>query len=390
MLNRRILRIKAMQAIYAYVQAEGSDYQLALDLISDRFAPDLMAIEAQDRRKLEGQKQIASLLFKEWYKTRKFDTEEKDREILDATQAAVNFYQNSLRKDLKFFGNQMLSAAEEIYDRYLLTLMVAQELVHQIEGEEQKAATRFTERKDVNLRKLLDNKALQKLLGNKFLEQRVIRRNLSWAGEMEVIQKIYRNNLKKDEEVLAYLQIEEPTYEQDHELLKHIFKNVIFKDENLQGLFEEKDLNWVENKSVAKNLVNKSIKMLEENTDEHLALLDLSASWEDDKAFFEDLYNETLKDDEKYEAMISESVQNWDVERVALMDKIILKMALCEMHIFLSIPVKVTINEYIDISKVYSTPKSKQFINGVLDKLSQDLIASGAIRKSGRGLLDNK
>ncbi|WP_246849916.1 transcription antitermination factor NusB [Rufibacter roseolus] len=379
-----------MQAIYAYVQAEGSDYQLALDLIADRFAPDLMAIEVQDRRKLEGQKQIASLLFKEWYETKKFDTEEKDREILDAAQAAVNFYQNTLRKDLKYFGNQMLTAAEEIYDRYLLTLLVGQELVNLIEGEEQKAATRFTERKDVNLRKLLDNKALQKLLANKFLEQRVIRRNLSWAGEMEVIQKIYRNNLKSDEEVLAYLQIQEPTYEQDHDLLKHIFKNVIFKDENLQTLFEEKDLNWVENKSVVKNLVNKSIKMLEEDTDENLPLLDLSASWEDDKAFFEDLYNETLKNDEKYEAMISESVQNWDVERVAQLDKIILKMALCEMHIFLSIPVKVTINEYIDISKVYSTPKSKQFINGVLDKLSQDLLSSGAIRKSGRGLLDNK
>ncbi|WP_246853768.1 transcription antitermination factor NusB [Rufibacter aurantiacus] len=379
-----------MQAIYAYVQAEGSDYQLALDLIADRFAPDLMAIEVQDRKKLEGQKQIASLLFKEWYETKKFDTEEKDREILDAAQAAVNFYQNTLRKDLKYFGNQMLTAAEEIYDRYLLTLLVGQELVNLIEGEEQKAATRFTERKDVNLRKLLDNKALQKLLANKFLEQRVIRRNLSWAGEMEVIQKIYRNNLKTDEEVLAYLQIQEPTYEQDHDLLKHIFKNVIFKDENLQTLFEEKDLNWVENKSVVKNLVNKSIKMLEEKTDENLPLLDLSASWEDDKAFFEDLYNETLKNDEKYEAMISESVQNWDVERVAQLDKIILKMALCEMHIFLSIPVKVTINEYIDISKVYSTPKSKQFINGVLDKLSQDLLSSGAIRKSGRGLLDNK
>src|SRR5690606_20232284 len=136
--------------------------------------------------------------------------------------------------------------------------------------------------------------------------------------------------------------------------------------------------------------VNKTIKMVEENTDDNLALLDLSASWEDDKAFFEELYAETLKDDEKYEAMISESVQNWDVERVALMDKIILKMALCEMHIFRSIPVKVTINEYIEISKVYSTPKSKQFVNGVLDKLSQDLISSGAIRKSGRGLLDNK
>ncbi|RNI30318.1 transcription antitermination factor NusB [Rufibacter immobilis] len=390
MLNRRILRIKAMQAIYAYVQAEGSDYLLALDLIADRFAPDLMAIEPQDRKKLEGQKQIATLLFKEWYETRKFDTEEKDREILDAAQAAVNFYQNALRKDLKFFGNQMLTAAEEIYDRYLLTLLVLQELVHLIEGDEKKAATRFTERTDADLSKLLQNKALQKLLGNKFLEQRVIRRNLSWAGDLEVVQKIYRNSLKKDEEVLAYLAVAEPTYEQDLELLKHIFKNLIFKDENLQALFEEKDLNWVENKSVVKSLVNKSIKMLEEDTDENLALLDLSPSWEDDKAFFEELYFETLKDDEKYEAMISESVKNWDVERVALMDKIILKMALCEMHIFRSIPVKVTINEYIDISKVYSTPKSKQFVNGVLDKLSQDLLSSGAIRKSGRGLLDNK
>jgi transcription antitermination protein NusB len=390
MLNRRILRIKAMQAIYAYVQAEGSNYLLALDLIADRFAPDLMAIEAQDRKKLEGQKQIASLMFKEWYETRKFDTEEKDREILDASQAAVNFYQNSLRKDLKYFGTQMVNAVEEIYDRYLLTLALLQEIVYLIEGEEKKAATRFTQRQDADLHPLINNKAVQKLLQNKFLEQRIIRRNLSWAGEQELIQKIYRSNFKTDPEILAWLEIAEPTYEQDHELLKHIFKNLIFKDENLQALFEEKDLNWVENKSVVKNLVNKSIKMLEENTDEHLALLDLSPSWEDDKAFFEELYHETLKDDEKYEKMIAESVQNWDVERVALLDKIILKMALCEMHIFRSIPVKVTINEYIDISKVYSTPKSKQFINGVLDKLSQDLISSGAIRKSGRGLLDNK
>ncbi|AKQ46965.1 NusB antitermination factor [Rufibacter radiotolerans] len=390
MLNRRILRIKAMQAIYAYVQAEGSDYLLALDLIADRFAPDLMAIEAQDRKKLEGQKQIASLMFKEWYKTRQFDTEEKDREILDAAQAAVNFYQNSLRKDLKYFGTQMVNAVEEIYDRYLLTLALMQEIVYLIEGEEKKAATRFTQRQDADLHPLINNKAVQKLLQNKFLEQRIIRRNLSWAGEQELIQKIYRNNLKNDPEILAWLETPEPTYEQDHDLLKHIFKNLIFKDENLQALFEEKDLNWVENKSVVKNLVNKSIKMLEENTDENLPLLDLSPSWEDDKAFFEELYHETLKDDEKYEKMIADSVQNWDVERVALLDKIILKMALCEMHIFRSIPVKVTINEYIDISKVYSTPKSKQFINGVLDKLSQDLISSGAIRKSGRGLLDNK
>ena len=172
--------------------------------------------------------------------------------------------------------------------------------------------------------------------------------------------------------------------------MKHIFKNIIFKEKNLQSLFEEQDLNWVENKAIVKSLVNKTIKIFSEEEEESLGLLDLSANWEDDKAFFEELYFQTVQDDEKYEAMIAASVKNWDVERVALLDKIILKMALCEMHIFRSIPVKVTINEYIEISKLYSTPKSKQFVNGVLDKMAQELTTKGEIRKSGRGLIDNK
>jgi N utilization substance protein B len=130
--------------------------------------------------------------------------------------------------------------------------------------------------------------------------------------------------------------------------------------------------------------------MLDEAADENLVLMSLSANWQDDKEFAESLYKQTLADDAKYEQLIAESVQNWDVERVALTDKILLKMALCEMHLFRAIPVKVTINEYIEISKIYSTPKSKQFVNGILDKLAQDLTASGAIRKSGRGLLDNQ
>ena len=118
--------------------------------------------------------------------------------------------------------------------------------------------------------------------------------------------------------------------------------------------------------------------------------MNLSANWQDDRDFAETLYKQTLADDAKSEKLIAESTQNWDVERVALLDKIILKMALCEMQLFRGIPVKVTINEYIEISKIYSTPKSKQFVNGVLDKLAQDLAASGDIRKSGRGLLDNQ
>ncbi|MDX5346380.1 MAG: transcription antitermination factor NusB [Hymenobacteraceae bacterium] len=379
-----------MQAIYAYMQAEGSDYLMALDLIEDAFAPDLNSMEVQDRKLLEGKKRIASALFKEWYETRSFDSEEKDPEILEAVNDAVTFYQNQIRKDFKLFGNQMLGAVEKIYDHYLSILMIVQEVVQLIEQEEQKKKTRFTPKNEPDYRRFLQNQVVQKLLNNKSFRQHQIRRNISWEARQEVVRQFYRETLKQDETFLEYLKQPETTFEEDQKVVKHIFKNIIFKEKNLQSLFEEQDLNWEENKVIVKSLVMKTVKMLDEQSTEDLALLDLSTNWEEDKAFFEELYDQTLKNEEKYEKLISQYIQNWDVERIAIIDKIILKMALCEMQLFRSIPVKVTINEYIEISKLYSTPKSKQFINGVLDKISQDLINKGEIRKSGRGLIDNR
>ncbi len=391
MLNRRTLRIKVMQAIYAYRQAEGSDYLLALDQIGEEFAPDLNSMEVQDRKLLEGKKQIATLLFKEWHETGRFDAEEADQEIVGAVNRAIVFYQNLIRKDNKFYGNQMISAVERIYDHYLATLQILEVLVSLVEEEEEKKEKRFTAATGPDVQRFTKNTLVQRLLNSKSYQQHIIRRNISWGSDISAIRAAYKNILKQDEAFLAYLALPQPTPEDDFEVVKHIFKNIIFKEKNLQSLFEEQDLNWVENKAIVKSLVNKTIKVFAEApADEEPALLDLSANWEEDKAFFEELYDQTLQDDEKYEALIAGSVKNWDVERVAALDKIILKMALCEMHIFRSIPVKVTINEYIEISKLYSTPKSKQFINGVLDKMAQELTTKGDIRKSGRGLIDNK
>ena len=390
MLNRRTLRIKAMQAIYAYQQAEGSDYLLALDQISEEFAPDLNSMEVQDKKLLEGKKQIAQLLFKEWYETRQFETEESDKEITDAVNRAIVYYNNLTKKDYKYYGNQMLSAVERIYDHYIGTLQILEIINSLIEEEEEKKANRFTAATGPDTKRFLENRVVQRLLNNESYKQAVIRRNISWGSDISEIRAVYKNILKQDEAFLAYLNLSAPTLEEDAEIVKHIFKNIIFKEKNLQSLFEEQDLNWVENKAIVKSLVNKTVKIFSEENEEAFGLLDLSANWEDDKAFFEELYFQTVQDDEKYEEMIAASVKNWDVERVALLDKIILKMALCEMHIFRSIPVKVTINEYIEISKLYSTPKSKQFVNGVLDKLAQELTTKGDIRKSGRGLIDNK
>jgi len=393
MLNRRTLRIKAMQAIYAYQQAEGSDYLMALDIIEDTFAPDLNSMEPQNRNKLQGQKEIAVILFKEWYQTRQRDIEETDIAIKAAVNQAIVFYQNQVKKDYKFFGNQMLQAVEKIYDHYLNTLQILEVFVQLIREEHERNTNRvrWTESTEISATPFLENQVLQKLLANKSYQNYLVRRNIKWEGDdLDVIRGLYKNVLRKDEEFLNYISTREHTYEQDHQLIKYIFKQIIFKEPNVQALFEERDLNWEENKVIVKNLANKTVKSLDEAADENLMLLDLSANWEDDKAFFEELYHKTLEDDARYEQMITDYVQNWDVERVAVIDKIILKMAICEMHIFRSIPVKVTINEYIEISKLYSTPKSKQFINGVLDKLSQELTDKGEIRKSGRGLIDNK
>ncbi|GEO03396.1 hypothetical protein AAE02nite_10600 [Adhaeribacter aerolatus] len=380
-----------MQAIYAYQQAEGSDYLMALDRIEERFAPDLNSMEPQDRNKLQGQKEIAAISFKEWYGTRRLDHDETDPEIKTAVNQAIVFYQNQLKKDFKYFGTQMLQAVEKIYDHYLNTLQIMDVFVRLIGEEQQRTAKRYTETTEKSAEPFLRNKVLQKLLANKSYQDYIVRRNIKWAdADLDVIRQLYKTVLRKDEAFLTYISGGAHTYEEDHQLVKHIFKNIIFKDKNLQSLFEERDMNWEENRVIVKNLVNKTIKLLDEESDENLMLLDLSSNWEDDRAFFEELYHKTLEDDTRYEELIMSHIQNWDVERIALIDKIILKMALCEMHIFRSIPVKVTINEYIEISKLYSTPKSKQFINGVLDKLAQELTENGTIRKSGRGLIDNK
>ena len=136
--------------------------------------------------------------------------------------------------------------------------------------------------------------------------------------------------------------------------------------------------------------MRKTVKVIPEEPDTDFSLIDLSPNWEEDRQFFEDLFDHTLEEDTFTDEVITEHAKNWEFDRIAATDKIIMKMAITEMLHFPSVPVKVTINEYIEISKQYSTPKSKQFVNGMLDVIAEHLKKSGSIRKSGRGLIDNK
>jgi N utilization substance protein B len=134
---------------------------------------------------------------------------------------------------------------------------------------------------------------------------------------------------------------------------------------------------------------DKTLKSLEEGSS-IIEIQKLSLDWEEDKEFIEKLFVAASQLEKEYHDLIANNTKNWEVERLPLTDRVILQMAIAELISFPNIPVKVTINEYIELAKQYSTPKSRQFINGILDVISKDLKQSGKIKKSGRGLMDNK
>ena len=398
MLNRRLLRIKVMQSLYAYHQAVGADLLLAQDRIAAAFEPDLTAKEAPDRRQLEGQRKLGEAQLRDWYRTGTTPEKTDDRAVDDALADAINFFEAQVKKDGVFFGGQLLAGAESIHDQYLHLLNLPAALLDVLEEEQSKEERRRLgpSEKALNTDRLHRNAAVAKLLANEQLQGLSIRRKLAWdsAEDLEALRAAW-SEMRADETLLAYLTAlptgaPEADYDADLEILRHLYKEFVFRGEALPRHLEADDLNWEENRPIVRNLVLKTLKMLPHAADEKQELMNLSAKWADDRECAETLYKQTLVEDDKMEKLIAGSAQNWDVDRVALLDKIILKMALTEMQLFRGIPVKVTINEYIEISKLYSTPKSKQFVNGILDKLAQDLAASGDIRKSGRGLLDNQ
>ena len=398
MLNRRLLRIKVMQSLYSYHQAVGADLLLAQDRIAAAFEPDLTAKEAPDRRMLEGQRKMGEAQLRDWYRTGNTPEKTDDKAVDKAVTDAINSFQNQVKKDGEFYGGQLLVGAESIHDQYLHLLNLPAALLGVLEEEQgREERRRLGPREDaLDATRMHQNKTIAKLMANEQLQTQTIRRKLAWEGteELEALRAAWEE-MKTDETLRAYLtgkNIDQPEmdYDTDLEILRHLYKDFVFKGEALPRQLESDDLNWEENRPIVRNLVLKTLKMLPFAAEPTQELMNLSANWADDREFAETLYQQTLIEDDKMEKLIAGSVQNWDVDRVALLDKIILKMALTEMQLFRGIPVKVTINEYIEISKLYSTPKSKQFINGILDKLAQDLAASGDIRKSGRGLLDNQ
>lgn len=395
MLNRRILRVKAFQSLYAYHQCKTSNFNLARDFIKDSFQPDLNSMEVQDKVQLKKDAETCLDLFARNLESNTLvSNADVAAKIKNVAQLAIKQYHKTCGADLTFLRNNMITAAERIPELYLYAIGILMAFGDHV-GKESDKRKKFSKgsmtAESPGEDNLFKNKVLVFLQNDSPINSEFIRHHVHLDDWKEEIKQWFRDYVKPLEEYQKYIQLLNPTFEEDLEIAQAILKKVVFKNDTILSFFHELDLNWTENKPVVRSLALKVLKNIDPKQplpDEFLP--ELAINWEDDKEFFKNIFNFTVESEADYSERIAVKAKNWDIDRIALTDKVILSMALTEMVNFPSIPVKVTINEYIDISKTYSTPKSKQFVNGLLDVLAKELTDSGIIRKSGRGLIDNK
>ena len=379
MLNRRSLRIKVMQSLFALQQCKDATYELCQEKIGEAFAPDLNSMQVQDKSMLQQQKKESLKVFEKAFAEGRTKVEHDDENIARAVQNALKFYKDQVKKDTEFFRKNLVIEVEKIYDHYIATLSLVTAFAEIAEAD-----------KKVSHKNFVNNTWIKALKNSEALRKDAMRLGRHWQNHSEDVRHWFRDVVRQDNEYLNYLDRKSPSLDDQKKFVNHLFKKVILGKTVINDFYEEEVLRWAEDKDIVKALVEKTVKSFEPENQKEISLHTLSLNWEDDKDFIETLYNTATDLKPHHRELISSNTRNWEVERLPLTDRIILEMAIAELLSFPNIPVKVTINEYIELAKTYSTPKSRNFINGILDVIAKELKDSGEIKKSGRGLIDNK
>ncbi len=379
MLNRRLIRIRAMQTLYAYEQARGANLLLAEDLIDDTFAPDLNSMEKQDRHKLEGMAKLGKMLLIEQVEEQKIPgTDEAPAAVLNAVSKAHDYYRQKNKKDAENLHLKAISDAEKVYDIYLKLLQLYLEL----------AAVASRDNSKELPSSLHQLKILDKLAHTTDFENQLLRRSIGFEKEAVFVNKLYREAIKENAKYLEFRAKQNHTAEDELALIKYLLKNVLLKHEVSNTFFELDHMYWSEDKETLRAMVSHTFQSALDQ--EQLIIPKLDDDWFEKRDFLATLVKKVISEEAELMGYLLPKLKNWEFDRIADTDKILLKLAMVEMMEFSSIPVKVTINEIIEIAKDYSTPKSGQFVNGILDAVSKELSSTGVIKKTGRGMLDNK
>lgn len=304
-----------------------------------------------------------------------------NREIIriKIVQLTYAYYQNgnknidSAEKEL-FFS---LSKAYDLYN-YMLALIVSitKEARRQIEIVQSRARREGT---DMPSQKFAYNRFALQLEENKMLNDFIEMQKKTWDNEIEFVRKLYKQ-ITESQIYKDYMADTDDSYAADRELWRKIYRTLIQENEELDALLEEQSLYWNDDKEIVDTFVLKTIKRFDEKNAAKQELLPEYDS-EEDRDYARKLFRATIMNADEYQRYMSEASHNWDFNRLAYMDIVIMQIALAEIMTFPTIPISVTINEFVDIAKLYSTPRSGGYINGMLDAIARHLIQTGRLMK---------
>ena len=305
-----------------------------------------------------------------------------NREIIriKTVQLTYAYYQNG-NKNIETAEKELFFSLSKAYDlyNYLLALIVAitKEGQRRLEIMQAKALREGTAAPSP---KFVNNRFALQLESNKQLQEFLETQKQQWRDTPETVGKLYEL-IEQSEFYKDYMDSSEDNYEADRELWRKIYRTLIQDNTDLDALLEEQSLYWNDDKEVVDTFVLKTIKRFEEKKGAKQELLPEYDS-EEEKDYARKLFRATIMNGEEYQRFMGEVSRNWELSRLAYMDIIIMQIAIAEMLTFPSIPISVTINEYVELSKYYSTPRSASYINGMLDAIARHLIETGRLLKT--------
>lgn len=294
-------------------------------------------------------------------------------------QLTYAYYQNghhnmdTAEKELLF----SLSKAYDLYN-YLLGLIVA---ITQEERRRVDIATRRAEREGTETpsQRFVFNKFATQLEENKQLNLFMEDKKMSWENDVEAVRKLC-DQIERSPLYQEYMMSDAEDYETDRELWRRIYRTLIQGNEDLDAILEEKSLYWNDDKEIVDTFVLKTIKRFDPANKADQELLPEYDDTED-REYALKLFRSTILNADTYQRYMSETSRNWNFSRLAYMDVVLMQIAIAEMLTFPNIPISVTINEYVDLAKLYSTPKSGGYINGMLDAIARHLVDTGRLLK---------
>jgi transcription antitermination protein NusB len=367
-----------VQRLYAFYICKRANYDWALDQIRDDFMPDIFAVSS--KAQLAQEKQQAMALFSASLKpssASSASTLPPSGRVSSVVDRALASYKDALAKDVRSLEGGL---AESVASINQACVRIWQLLVEWAHIAAKQAERPQPGQQDVMIPSvpLSHSPMLQRLQDDDVLAKRVQQEGAGWRDYMPQVESWYNQLVKKDPTVQRYL-TRPMSPVRDKQLLEFLIDDIIFRDVAILSFFCDLDLRWATHRHLVRRLVHQGLSCFLENPAEGLGVATpgFSPHREAGQCFYTELVRRTLQKDEELEALIAQKAKNWAIDRIMLIDKTMIKLAVCEMLYFVTIPIKVSINEYIDLSRAYGMPKSSQFVNGLLDAVADTLPRGG-------------